>query len=144
MDNSNKLKIYNSIIINALNENLKSRQFKRNGNTFITNNNDLAYYIKLQSSQSSTSERLKTTINIEISSSVLIPLTFDPIHFHKRIGFYLTTPHDKWWSVDSEKSAVTTADEINQLLANEVIPELDMFRRLKTWQIYGDKTNVPD
>lgn len=136
MDNSNKLKTYKSIIINALNENLKSRQFKRKANTFTMNNNDLVYYIKLQSSQSSTSEILKATINIEISSLILLPVAYDPIHFRKRIGEYLQTPYDKWWVMDNEKSAVLAADEISQLLFDKVIPELDM---LKTT---GDLANL--
>jgi len=60
----------------------------------------------LQSSQSSTAEILKATINIEISSSILSPLTFDPIHFSKRIGSYLDAPYDKWWTIDSNKTAI--------------------------------------
>lgn len=128
MDNSNKLKTYKSVIINVLSENLKFRQFKRKANTFTMNNNDLVYYIKLQSSQSSTSEILKATINIEISSLILLPVAYDPIHFHKRIGEYLQTPYDKWWVIDSEKSAILAADEISQLLFNKVIPELDMIK----------------
>jgi len=65
---------------------------------------------------------------MEISSLILLPVAYDPIHFRKRIGAYLQTPHDKWWVMDNKKSAILAADEISQLLLNKVIPELDTLK----------------
>ena len=128
MKNFGKAKAYKLVLIDALNTNLKPKQYKRKGNGFVKINNDLVYYITLQSSQSSTSEILKATINIEISSSTLSPRTFDPIHFRKRIGNYLDVPLDKWWSIDSDKTAISSANEIIELLINKALPELELFQ----------------
>jgi hypothetical protein len=128
MKDLGKAKKYKLVLIDALNINLKPKQFKRKGNGFVKINNDLVYYITLQSSQSSTSEVLKATINIEISSSTLSPLTFDPIHFRKRIGSYLDAPLDKWWSIHSDKTAISSSNEIIELLINKALPELELFQ----------------
>lgn len=61
-------KEYKKIIIDSLGLLLKPLGYKRQGSVFIFSINDLTYYISLQSSQSSTAQRLKVTVNIEMSS----------------------------------------------------------------------------
>ena len=126
---------FKKIIIEPLAFILKPLGFKRKGNIFSRATPDLTYYIGLQSSQSSTASVLKITLNIEIFSSKLCELSDsslpaqDQRHYHKRIGWFMDKPDDKWWLIDSEKNAALASVEINDLVANMVIPD---FEKLKS------------
>jgi hypothetical protein len=128
-------KEFKKIIIDQLAFTLKPLGFKRKGNIFSHITPDLTYYISLQSSQSSTANQLKITLNTEIFSSKLYKLSDSSLppehtrHYHQRIGRFMDKPNDKWWLIDSEKSAVLASEEINDLVANKVISE---FEKLKS------------
>lgn len=72
--------------------------------------NELAYFIQLQSSQCSTAEVYKFTLNIGIASFKLckladiINLTYFDCHWKKRIGLFLVPFTKKWWEVSYGKS----------------------------------------
>ena len=124
-------KDYKKIITNKLNEALKERQFKKRGQVFSYSNGDLTYYVGIQSSQSSTADVLKVTVNTEIASALITKLddTSLPIehqrHYTRRIGSYLHDQQDKWWTVDSPRSAEIAANEIIDIVNNKVIPNFE-------------------
>ncbi|WP_419699609.1 DUF4304 domain-containing protein [Mucilaginibacter sp. NFX135] len=128
-------KEFKKIVIDQLAFILKPLGFKRKGNIFSHATPDLTYYIGLQSSQSSTANLLKITLNIEIFSSKLYKLSDSSLpaehtrHYNQRIGQFTNKPEDKWWLIDSEKNAALAAEEINDLVANKVISE---FEKLKS------------
>jgi hypothetical protein len=126
-------KDYKRIIIDGLSSLLKPLGYKRKGNVYALVVNDLTYYISLQSSQTSTAQRLKVTVNIEMSSGRLavfrddrIPLSAHRI-WHERIGSYTADRNDKWWIINNTQEAITASGEINDLLLNRIVPELKLF-----------------
>jgi hypothetical protein len=128
-------KDFKKIIIEKITTLLKSRGFKKSGNTFQRSNDDLTYYINVQSSQSSTAYQLRFTLNIGIASAMLYRLEDisipekDRRHFEKRIGDYLNQRQDKWWTVSTLQEAGMIADEVATILETKVLPE---FSRLQT------------
>jgi hypothetical protein len=128
-------KDYKKVILDKLTSVLKERHFKKKGNVFSYSNGDLTYFIGLQSSQSSTVDVLKLTVNTEISSSIISKLDDISLpiqhqrHYNRRIGSYLEGKQDKWWSVDSQKSAEQAANDIAEIITEKVIPN---FNNLKT------------
>jgi len=117
-------------ILNSIDPLLKSQGYKKTGNTFSRILDDLTHAIKLQSSQSSTSEILKVTVNIEIRSSKLYSLQYTSIpekqisHYRQRIGSYCEPPFDKWWIIDDNISLQSAINELNSLLVQNVLPSL--------------------
>ena len=85
-------KDYKKTILDKMQDVLRPRQFVKNGQTFKYSNGDLTYYIDLQSSKYSSSEKLTFTVNIGIGSELLYKLEGKTItshlrgHFSKRIG----------------------------------------------------------
>ena len=128
-------KDYKKIILDRFSEVLKPNGFKKNGSTFSSSNGDLTYFIKLQSSQSSTATSLKATVNIEIYSALVYKLQDTGMpekwirHFTERIGFLLDTPHDKWWIIENENDAVETGNEIADIIREKALP---VFGKLRT------------
>lgn len=129
-----KSKDYKKIILDKLKSELKMRQFKYKGNVFSHSNGDLTYFIGLQSSQSSTSDILKLTVNTEIASGLISQLddTSLPIehqrHYNRRIGNYLENSQEEWWTIDSQKSAEQVASEIARILIEKVIPHFNVLK----------------
>ena len=118
-----------------LTETLKGRHFKKRGNVFSFSNGDLTYFIGLQSSQSSTADLLKVTVNTEIASALISELDDISIpvkhqrHYSRRIGSYSDDRQDKWWTIDSPESAAISAQEMVDIIVDKVIPN---FEALKT------------
>jgi hypothetical protein len=118
-------------ILEKLNTVLKPRRFKKNQNIFSFSNKDLTYYICVQSRGDSTTDVLKTTVNIEIASSKLTYLDDMSIpgylqrHFVKNIGNYSGMQQDKWWTIDNEAAALSAELEIADIITNKVLPEMD-------------------
>jgi hypothetical protein len=118
-------------ILDKLSTVLKPRRFKKSQNIFSFSNKDLTYYICLQSRGDSTSDVLKTTVNIEIASSKLSYLDDMSIpgylqrHFVKNIGDYAGHTEDKWWTIDNEEAAISAQQEIAEIITNKVLPEID-------------------
>jgi hypothetical protein len=127
-------KEYKKIIIDRLTSELKERHFKKKGNVFSYSNGDLTYFIGIQSSQSSTADVLKLTVNTEIASGLISQFddTSLPIehqrHYNRRIGTYLENNQDKWWTVDSQKSAEQAASDIERIIIEKVIPNFNILK----------------
>jgi hypothetical protein len=127
-------KDYKKVIIDKLTSDLKERHFKKKGNVFSLSNGDLTYFIGLQSSQSSTADFLKLTVNTEIASAIISKL--DDIglpiehqrHYNRRIGAYLDDKQDKWWTVQSIDSAEKAASEISSIVREKVLPNFDTLK----------------
>jgi hypothetical protein len=124
-------KDFKKILSDRLSDVLKRRSFKKSGNYFSFSNGDLTYYIWLQSSRNSTATILVLTLNIEITSTLLYRLEGvsipekDRRHYTRRIGSFLDNPIDKWWTIDDERAARKSADEISELILNRVLPTFD-------------------
>ncbi len=130
-------KDYKKIIVDKLTSVLKERHFKKKGNVFSSSNGDLTYFIGLQSSQSSTTDILKLTVNTEIASGLISRLDDSSLpvehqrHYNRRIGNYLENNQDKWWTVDSYKSAEQVASEIAEIIIEKVIPNFNVLKNTK-------------
>ncbi len=128
-------KEYKKIILDKLHITLKPRGFKKSGGSFKLTNSEMAYFINLQSSQSSTLATLKTTLNLEIASLTLaqledgLPASKHIRHWTERIGFFLEEPFDKWWTIHSLHDADIAANEIVDIIENRVLNE---FKKLRT------------
>ena len=124
-------KDFKKIIVDRMNEVLKSKGFKKSGSTFSYSNGDLTYLINIQSSQSSTATRLKVTVNIEIYSSTVYKLQDTSLpekwsrHFTERIGSLLDNPQDKWWIIENGNQADDAANEIADITNNKVLTTFD-------------------
>lgn len=127
-------KDFRKIISDRLGEILKPKGFKKNGFVFSSSNGDLTYFVNIQSSQTSTAAILKLTVNIEIYSSILYKLEDTSLpekwsrHFTERIGFLLSTPHDKWWVIENLTEATDAANEIAAIVINKVLPTFDTLK----------------
>ncbi len=130
-------KDYKKIITDKLSGLLKPRQFKKTGNNFYFSNGDLTYFVGLQSSQSSTADTLKATINIEIASTPLAKVDDTGLpekhvrHYNSRIGFFLEKQDDKWWTINNVDTADKSADEINEILLTSVFKLFDALQSTK-------------
>jgi hypothetical protein len=82
----------------------------------------------------STSDVLKLTVNTEIASGLISQLddTSLPIehqrHYDRRIGDYLEKSQDKWWTIDSQKSAEQAASDIAEIIIEMVIPNFNLLK----------------
>jgi hypothetical protein len=127
-------KDFKKIVTDKLSELLKERNFKKKGNFFSLSNGDLTYFIGLQSSQSSTADILKVTINTEIASAVISKLDDISLpieqqrHYSRRIGFYLDNRQDKWWTIDSINTAEIAAKEMADIINEKVLPNFDALK----------------
>jgi hypothetical protein len=127
-------KDYKKIILDKLTSELKERDFKKKGNVYSFSNGDLTYFIGVQSSQSSTADVIKLTLNTEIASALISKLddTSLPIehqrHYNRRIGFYLDAKQDKWWTVESVDTAKKAVNEISEIITQKVIPNFDTLK----------------
>jgi hypothetical protein len=140
-------KDYKKVIIEGLTSLLKPLGYKRKGNVYTLLINDLIYYISLQSSQTSTAQRLKVTVNIEMSSSRLAAFRDDRMplnahrNFHERIGMYSDEKNDKWWLINNMQEAITASGQINDLLLNKVLPELESLKSTNDLIVFWKKGN---
>ena len=127
-------KAYKKIIIDSLSLLLKPLGYKRKGNVFTFAINDLTYYLSLQSSQSSTAQRLKMTINIEMSSLRLDPFRDERLPqsanriYWERIGTYSDDKTDKWWIINNVDEAKLASEEICNLLKSKVLVQIGLFK----------------
>jgi len=128
-------KDFKKIILDKLKDILKPRHFKKTGNSFSVLTDDLGYFINLQSSINSTSEILKVTVNIRISSKVIYRLEDVSVpehfrwHYTERIGQFLNDRQDKWWEIKNNEEAIKTAEEISVMINDKILP---LFNQLKT------------
>ncbi len=127
-------KDFKKIIVDKLSETLKPRHFKKSGNIFSFSNGDLTYFVGIQSSQNSTTETLKVTVNTEIASALISKLDDISIpikhqrHYTRRIGAYLDDSPDKWWIINNTDLAKKSANEISELIITKVIPTFDSLK----------------
>lgn len=118
----------------AIHSVLKEKGFTKKGMNFSLEQNDLVYFIQIQSSRTSTVKVCKLTVNIGIVSLKLCELTdiikpkYLDSHWSKRIGFYLDKPEDNWWTLSDSKSLDNAIIEITELLKNRVLPNIFSFK----------------
>lgn len=140
-------KDYKKLLTDGVFAILKEKGFKRTGINFSLKQNDLIYFIQIQSSQSSTATTCKVTVNVGIVSLKLCELTkienpnYLDSHWTKRIGFFLDQPMDKWWTIGNSSSADNARKEITELLCNRVLPNIMAFKNTFDLENYWLKGN---
>lgn len=141
-DSINSIKELKKVLANETFSLLKQKGFRRQGMTFSLTQNDLIFFIQIQSSPYSTTAIWMFTLNIGIVSLKLCQLTdiakptYLDSHWRKRIGFYLNPPSDKWWSVSNNKSFESSKKEIIELLEREVLPDIFSFQTTEDLQAF--------
>ena len=121
-------KDFKKILYDNLKDFLIQFGYKKTNSAFTKNNEELTYFIQIQSSQSSTMKLAKLTVNLGIISKVLLSKTgqkteFAEFHWRDRIGFFLEQPTDKWWFVESIDEAHEASREIIELIEKKVFKE---------------------
>ncbi|MGC4034500.1 MAG: DUF4304 domain-containing protein [Chitinophagaceae bacterium] len=129
-----KSSVFKKQLLEKLNTVLKPRRFKKSQNIFSFSNKDLTYFICVQNRNDSTADSLNTTVNIEIASSKLTYLDDMSIpgylqrHYVKNIGDYAGLNQEKWWTIDTEESALRAQQEIAEIITSKVLPEIDQLK----------------
>ncbi len=122
---------YRKIILTKMHEILKIEEFRKKGNNFVKQENNVYLIIQLQSSMSSSQKNLNLTVNLGVFST-LIKQSFNALnnpslvnsHWRERIGFLNEKKFDKWWTITNFDEAEITGREIAKLLQEKVLPVL--------------------
>jgi hypothetical protein len=122
---------YRRIVLSRLHEALKPRGFRKTKALFSAERNDTVLFIQLQSSRSTTKDKLIATVNLGIFSRKVAQAVgntrapnIGDAHWRVRIGYFLPDASDKWWEIQSESDAILSASEINSLLIDKALPEM--------------------
>ncbi|MGC4115957.1 MAG: DUF4304 domain-containing protein [Myxococcales bacterium] len=129
------------LIARELDALLRPAGFRRRGLVFRRERDEQVHVVSLQSSQSSTKGRLKVTLNLGIHSFALNARLVEmglvrgrvkgkvdiaACHWRIRLGHLrLKDPHDQWWTVTSERTALKAAREMKDLLERRGLPRLE-------------------
>jgi hypothetical protein len=123
---------FKKIILARMHALLKPLGFRKRGNTFSADRDDVLLFIQLQSSTRTTHDTLIATVNFGIVSTALTKKqgfrtapNFLDSHWRERIGRFLPKPQDKWWTVRSEAEAVMVGDEIVTILQARSLPTMN-------------------
>ena len=113
---------------------LTEEEFLRKGNCFYRRLSNNWGLIDFQKSRKSTKDEIIFTINIGISSGILMNFfspdlaskkpSIDACQWRQRIGFLLPNRDDKWWML-TESSKNLVLDEIMRHLINLGIPTVN-------------------
>ena len=118
---------FKKTVLDAMSRALKGNGFKKRAAVLSREVGDVVQLVSLQSSQESTSDRLKVTVNIAVCIPRLLegrsPSVWDG-HWHKRIGAFAAVPTDRWWNIASAEDATAAASEICETLEASVVPAL--------------------
>src|SRR5690242_20475784 len=125
---------FTKIILGKMHGVLKPSGFRKNGSTFFKEcGDDVVLEVNLQKSTSSTRTDLRATVNLRVYSRTLTramgyPMDYpaDPHrHWEARIGQLMPEQRDRWWTVQTEQTAVQAGEEIAEALSCFGLPALD-------------------
>lgn len=127
-----------SVVLDALTGALKPHGFTRRGKIFRRRVADVVQVVQLQSSMTSTHDRLKATVNVGVYSVKLeerlratgwawkqtdVPAESD-CHWRVRLGRLMPAWDDVWWTVTSPGEAHAAAEEIAVAVSTYALPVL--------------------
>ena len=117
------------LIIDAVTQVLRPLGYKRNGHTFVRNSFDLHHIVGVQSSQSSSANHLRVTINLGISVPSLAEgeyrIDISSTHWSSRLGQLLPVATDQWWEASGAEDAQITGNAIGVALSRYGLPAFD-------------------
>jgi Domain of unknown function (DUF4304) len=108
---------------------LKLRGFKNRGAIFHKPIGDVVHLISLQSSQSSTHDCARVTVNLAVRCIILDDAGIAPsvwnAHWRERLGHEMPAKADVWWTISSDEGLASATSEI--MIATEAygLPALD-------------------
>jgi len=122
---------FKKVLLAKIHAALKPSGFRKTGNTFFSEQDDVVLFIQLQSSSRSTKDVLVATVNLGIFSLSLAlkvgntrrPNILDA-HWRERLGYFLPAPHDKWWEVASDEEANVVGEKIAELVQSAAMPAM--------------------
>lgn len=145
---------FRKVVLTQMRETLKPAGFKKKGNNFFKQENDVYLIIQLQSSMFSSQYDLRVTINLGVFSTLLQDASgalnnpsLIKSHWRQRIGFLTEEKLDKWWTVTSFNEAQKTGLEISKLLTERVLPvlfSLDSTAKLISLWEKGESAGITD
>jgi hypothetical protein len=110
-------------------ETLTAAGFRKSGFVFSRPKEDVVHLVSLQSSQSSTSDTLRVTVNLAVWAPTLSDGPEKPdvsaSHWRERLGFLMPVRSDRWWEASSDHSASIVAAEIGCAIRDFGLPALD-------------------
>jgi len=127
--------LFNELLKEIVSPLMRERGYTRRRNTFYLPYAGNYGLINFQKSVSNNSETLRFTINLGVASARLLDflatkhqgldLLIDDCHWSSRIGFFLSPPHDKWWTINAGTSLAEVGREINGCLIEIAVPEVE-------------------
>jgi len=124
---------YMAVIAAAVHNLLKPHGYRKKGIIFARSFETAIALIGLQSSQASTANSLRATVNIAVWLPRLAPIrrgipdrpTIWASHYRVRLGHLMPEQDDKWWTCASYDAAHQAAGEIRSAIATFALPALD-------------------
>ena len=131
-------------LLSGLKDFLKPLGYKKSGNNFSFQKNDLVFFIQLQKSMDSDADSIKFTINTTILSVPLFQSTQEGkpaylySHWFKRIGCYTSPAYDKWWTITKETDVLPALKEVCSIIQSTILPQLESYSLtsdlIKEWE----------
>ena len=110
-------------LLKSLQPFLASRGFRRKGQTFISEREDVFLLVNLQRSTTSTKDARIVTLNLGVYSKSLaaktheaLPMSIWTCHWRQRIGHLLPERRDQWWKILQDGDMSQTAAELRDAL----------------------------
>src|SRR5277367_5987697 len=96
---------------------LKLRGFKKRGAIFHKPVGDVVHLISLQSSQSSTRDCARVTVNLAVWCKILDESGIAPsvwtAHWRERLGHEMPAKADVWWTISSDEGLASATRSVS-------------------------------
>lgn len=146
---------FTSAVLERIQGVLKPIGYRKRGNTFLAERNDVLLLVQLQKSHKTTRDTLIATLNLGVFSPALSQKlglvderpTIPDCHWRQRIGDLLPEQSDKWWEIHSEEEAIAAGNEIAGLLERYGIPaleEVSSSAKLRTLWLSGQSPGLTE
>jgi hypothetical protein len=117
-------------LLDRLKDHLTPLGYRRQGQTFASDRGDVMVLINLQKSTSSTSDRVRVTINLGACVKRLLddrhkPTNIWACQWMVRLGEISSARVEKWWAIESADEADGVAHEMTQALDEYGLPALE-------------------
>jgi hypothetical protein len=122
-----------SPVFNHIAEALRPAGYRRAGNTFYAERDEVLLLVQIQRSTTSSAGRTLITLNLGVYLKCLADRTgptgrgasIPGCHWRERIGFLTPERRDRWWPVTDEASAGQVGHEFASILREAALPALE-------------------